>query len=143
MFIGEYNHNVDEKGRVAVPAKFRVELKGGAVIMKGFDKCLFLYTKEEFNQLAPKIANLPFNKTNDRDIARFLLGSAMEVDFDNQGRVTIPEYLRSFANLKKSVVITGLYNRLEIWNEADWQARRDNIEKESNTIAEAMGELSS
>jgi len=141
MFIGEYNHNLDEKGRLAVPVKFRAQLKGGAVALKGFDNCLVVYTKEEFQKLATKVASLPFNKSNDRDLARFLLGSAMEIDFDTQGRATLPEYLRTFANLKKKVIITGLFNRLEVWDEESWNKRRQKLEQESNSIAEALDGL--
>lgn len=141
MFIGEYNHTIDDKGRLAIPAKFRALLRSGAVMTKGLDNCLVVYPKKEWNELAGKIAALPFNKTNDRNIARFILAGAADADFDNQGRVSLPEYLRDFAGLTKKAVIAGLYNRLEIWNEAAWNKYKAANEKQSNQIAEALGEI--
>ncbi len=141
MFIGEYKHNLDNKGRLAVPAKFRAILKGGAVVTRGLDNCLFLYSKKEWTELAKKISSLPINKANDRAFARLMLAGAMDVDFDNQGRIMLPEYLRKFARLKKKVVIAGLYDRLEIWDEAAWNKYKMGTEKKSSAIAEALGEL--
>jgi len=141
MFIGEYNHTIDEKGRIAVPSKFRQLLRGGAVVTRGLDNCLVVYTKKEWGKLADKIASLPFNKANDRSLSRFILAGAMEVDFDGQGRVTLPEYLRDFAKLTKKAVVAGLYNRLEIWNEEAWNTFKSATEKQSNQIAEALGEI--
>jgi MraZ protein len=141
MFIGEYNHTIDDKGRIAVPSKFRQLLRGGAVVTRGLDNCLVVYTKKEWAILAEKIATLPFNKANDRSLSRFILAGAMEVDFDSQGRVTLPEYLRDFAKLSKKAVVAGLYNRLEIWNEQAWNTFKSNTEKQSNQIAEALGEI--
>ena len=141
MFIGEYNHNLDDKGRVAVPAKFRATLKGGAVVTRGLDNCLFLYTKKEWQELAGKLAKLPISKSNTRAFARLMLAGAMDVDFDNQGRIMLPEYLRKFAGLKKNLIIAGLYDRLEIWDEAAWNKYKKGTEKKSTDIAEALGEL--
>lgn len=141
MFIGEYNHAFDDKGRVAIPAKFRQLLRGGAVVTRGLDNCLVIYSKKEWASLAEKIASLPFNKANDRSLARFILAGAMDLDFDAQGRITIPEYLRTFAGLTKKAVIAGLYNRLEIWNESAWEKLKAATEKQSNQIAEALGDI--
>jgi len=141
MFIGEYNHNLDDKGRLAVPAKFRALLKGGAVVTKGLDNCLFLYTKKEWQELAAKLAKLPISQANTRAFARLMLAGAMDVDFDNQGRIMLPEYLRKFAGLKKNLIVAGLYDRLEIWDEAAWNKYKKGTEKKSTAIAEALGEL--
>ena len=141
MFIGEYNHNLDDKGRVAVPAKFRTMLKGGAVVTRGLDNCLFLYSKKEWQELAMKLAKLPISKANTRAFARLMLAGAMDVDFDNQGRIMLPEYLRKFAGFKKNLIIAGLYDRLEIWDEATWNKYKKGTEKKSADIAEALGEL--
>ncbi|MDP2737020.1 MAG: division/cell wall cluster transcriptional repressor MraZ [bacterium] len=141
MFIGEYSHNLDDKGRVAVPAKFRATLKGGAVVTRGLDNCLFLYTKKEWQELAAKLAKLPISKANTRAFARLMLAGAMDVDFDNQGRIMLPEYLRKFAGLKKNLIIAGLYDRLEIWDEAAWNKYKKGTERKSTDIAEALGEL--
>lgn len=141
MFIGEYNHNLDDKGRVAVPAKFRALLRGGAVVTKGLDNCLFLYTKKEWQELAVKLAKLPIGPANTRAFSRLMLAGAMAVDFDNQGRIMLPEYLRKFAGLKKKLVIAGLYSRLEIWDEKAWHKYKQGTEKKSADIAEALGGL--
>mgnify|MGYP000984583083 CR=1 FL=1 len=141
MFIGEYNHTLDDKGRLAIPAKFRAILKKGAVVTKGLDNCLFLYTKEQWEKIAARFAALPISQSKSRAFARHLLAGAMDLEFDNQGRITLPEYLRQFSTLKKKVIIAGLYNHLEIWDEANWQAYKLETEKNSNAIAEELGDL--
>lgn len=141
MFIGEYNHSVDQKGRLAIPAKFRILLKEGAVVAKGLDNCLVIYPKDVWTDLGKKLAKMPINQANSRSFARFMLAGAMEVAFDNQGRVMLPEYLRKFAEIKKSVIIAGLYDRLEVWDEDKWSSYRSKSEENSNEIAEALGEL--
>ncbi len=141
MFIGEYSHNLDDKFRLAIPVKFRRELEEGAVITKGLDNCLFLYTKNEWNKLAEKLATLPFSQANSRAFARHMLSGAFEAEIDKQGRVVIPEYLRSFAGLKKSLIIAGLYNRAEIWDAESWNVYKTKTEKDSNEIAENISDL--
>ena len=141
MFIGEYKHNLDNKGRLAVPAKFRLLLKKGAVATKGLDNCLFLYSKDEWKKKAEKFSNLPIGQSKARAFARHMLAGAMDVKFDSQGRINLPDYLIKFANLKKKVIIAGLYNRLEIWDENIWEKYKQGIDKESGEIAEALGEL--
>ena len=138
MFIGEYSHTIDEKGRLAIPAKFRVEFKNGAVVTKGLDNCLFLYTKDEWEKLATKLASLPISKANTRAFARLMLAGAMDVQLDKQGRVVLPEYLRKYATMKKKTIIAGLYNRLEIWDEQVWDKYKKGTEKQSGDIAEAL-----
>src|SRR3989339_113225 len=107
MFIGEYTHNIDEKGRLQVPAKFRAKLSSGAVITRGLDSCLFLYPKEEWELLAEKIANLPMSNAASRSFARLLLAGAMDVELDKQGRIIVPAFLRKYAEIKKSTVLVG------------------------------------
>ncbi len=141
MFIGEYNHNLDDKGRLAIPAKFRAILKKGAVVTKGLDNCLFLYSKEQFEKIAQKFATLPISQAKARAFSRHMLAGAMDVDFDNQGRITLPEYLRQFSSLKKGVIIAGLYNHLEIWDEGAWRRYKQAAEQNSNSIAEELGDL--
>ncbi|NTU98717.1 division/cell wall cluster transcriptional repressor MraZ [Candidatus Falkowbacteria bacterium] len=141
MFIGEYKHNLDAKGRLAIPAKFRAQLEGGAVVTKGLDNCLVLYPKQEWETLAKKLAALPISKTNSRAFARMILAGAMEVEFDSQGRIVLPAYLRTFATLNKAAVVAGLFDRLEIWDESLWEAYKASTEAKSSDIAEAMGEL--
>lgn len=141
MFIGEYYHSVDDKGRLAVPVKFRKVFAKRAVVTRGLDHCLFLYTQAEWNKLAAKLSNLPIAKANTRAFARLMLAGAMDVDLDGQGRVILPDYLRSYASLGKKAVIAGLYNRLEIWEEKAWAKYKGDTEKSSGDIAEALGEL--
>ncbi len=141
MFIGEYQHTIDVKGRLAVPTKFRKQLAKGAVVTRGLDNCLFLYTKEEWHVLAQKLSQLPISQANSRAFARLMLAGAMDVSVDKQGRILIPDYLRSFASMKKKVVVTGLFNRLEIWDQSAWDKYKSKTESKSTDIAEALGEL--
>jgi MraZ protein len=141
MFIGEYHHALDEKGRVQVPVKFRADLVKGAVVTRGLDNCLFIYTKKEWNVLAEKLAKLPISQANSRAFSRLMLAGAMELDIDRQGRVVLPEYLRHFAGLKKMTVIAGLYNRLEVWDKDAWEKYRNGTERQSGDIAEALAAL--
>jgi len=141
MFIGEYNHNLDEKGRLAIPVKFREELKGGAVVTKGLDGCLFLYSISEWKILAEKLSHLPISQANTRAFARLMLAGAMDVSLDKQGRIMVPDYLRKYVNLSKKVIINGLYNRLEIWDEDAWNEYKKKTEEDSGEIAEQLGEI--
>jgi MraZ protein len=141
MFIGEFTHNLDDKGRLAIPVKFRRDLTKGAVVTRGLDNCLFLYTKSEWEKLAEKLATLPISQANSRAFARLMLAGAMDVDVDKQGRIVLPEYLRQFAGLSKNVIVAGLYSRVEIWDESKWQAYKKQTETNSNEIAEKMAEL--
>jgi MraZ protein len=140
MFIGQYSHTLDDKGRLSVPVKFRDYLSEGLVVTRGLDRSLFLYTKREWGQLAAKLAALPLSKSDTRAFARLMLAGAMEADIDASGRVTIPTYLREYANLKKRVVVTGLFNRLEIWDEENWNEYCAKTEREGNEIAERLGD---
>jgi len=141
MFIGEYKHTIDDKGRLAIPVKFRGDLAKGAVVTRGLDASLFLFPKEEWDKLAEKLAGLPLGKSNSRAFARLMLAGAMDVELDKQGRVVVPEYLRSYANVTKSVVVAGLYNRLELWDADTWDAYKQKTEAEVGDIAEQLGEL--
>jgi len=141
MFIGEYHHNIDQKGRLAIPIKFRNELEKGAVVTRGLDNCLFLYSQKEWEKLASRLSRLPISKSNTRAFSRLMLAGAMDVQMDKLGRIVLPDYLRKYANLKKKVVIAGLYNRLEIWDEIVWEKYKQGTEKTSEDIAEALGEL--
>ena len=141
MFIGEYQHNLDNKGRLAIPAKFRAQFKKGLVVTKGLDNCLFLYSREQFEEIAKKFASLPMSQAKARAFSRHILAGAMDLDFDNQGRITLPEYLRNFSALNKKIIIAGLYNHLEIWDESAWESYKSNSEKNSNLIAEELSDL--
>ncbi len=141
MFIGEFIHNLDEKGRMALPAKFRGKLSGGAVITRGLDHCLFVYGIEEWNKLAEKLIALPLAQANSRAFTRLMLAGAMNVDIDKQGRILIPDYLREYAGLSKEAVVTGLYNRIEVWDSKQWKEYKTITEASSDEIAEKLSEL--
>lgn len=141
MFIGEYHHTVDNKGRLAVPVKFRGDLAKGAVVTRGLDNCLFLLTRAELDKLAQELAAGPLNKAKMRAYARHMLAGAMEATPDKQGRIMIPEHLRRFASITKDVVVAGLYNRIEIWNKTAWETYSKRNEEEINDIAEQLGEV--
>lgn len=141
MFIGEYSHSIDDKGRLAVPAKWRGQLLEGVVVTRGLDGCLFLYSRLEWEVLAQKLAALPISQKQSRAFARLILAGAWDAPVDSQGRIIIPDSLRQFAGLKKHVTVAGLYNRAEIWDEDAWQTYRQRTESDSTAIAESMGAL--
>ena len=141
MFIGEYKYNLDTKNRLAMPSKFRNLFKDGAVITKGLDNCLFVYTTKEWKKLADKLANLPFSQAKSRAFSRMMLAGAMDVKIDKLGRVILPDYLKQFASLNKKVVLAGLYNRLEVWDEKVWNKYQSVTDKDSGDIAEGLVDL--
>jgi MraZ protein len=141
VFLGEYRHKLDDKGRLALPKDFRISLENGAVVTRGLDGCLFVYPKSDWRELAEKIARLPITNANARAFARLMLAGAMEIRFDKQGRVIIPTYLRHYAALKNKVIVAGVYNRLEIWSRGKWARYKKNAEENSSSIAENLAEL--
>ncbi len=141
MLLGEYRHNLDSKGRMAMPAKFRDALVAGAIITRGIDNCLFVFTNADWDALAKKLVALPLAQANARAFARLMLAGATDVALDSQGRILIPDYLRKYAGLKKEIVVAGLYNRIEIWDDAAWQSYKTKTENSSEAIAEKLGEL--
>jgi len=140
-FFGEYNYSIDEKKRLAIPSKFRKILGKEAVITKGLDQCLFVYPAKEWENLAKRLSQLPLSQADARGFARLMLAGAMEVAIDNLGRILIPDYLKDYAKLKKKVVIAGVYNRIEIWDENIWKEYKEKTEKEVGNIAERLKEL--
>jgi MraZ protein len=141
MLLGEFRHNLDIKGRMAIPAKFRDKLEAGAIITRGIDNCLFVFANNEWEILAKKLVALPLAQANSRAFARLMLAGATDVELDNQGRILIPDYLRKYAGLSKSVIVAGLYNRIEVWDEAAWTTYKVKTESSSEEIAEQLGEL--
>ena len=121
MFVGEYSHTIDDKGRLAIPVKMRRDLESGAVVTRGIDNCLFVYTLDEWAKLAEKIAALPLADPKARSFSRLMLAGAMEVLFDKQGRVLLPGYLRDYASLKSEVIVAGVFNRMELWDKKTWE----------------------
>ncbi len=141
MFLGEFTYSIDEKKRLAIPSKFRQTLGKKAVITRGLDACLFVYPWREWEKLASKLNNLPLAQADARGFARLMLAGAMEADLDKLGRILVPDYLKTYASLKKKTVIAGVYNRIEIWDAQQWEAYKTNIEKGIGDMAERLKEL--
>lgn len=141
MLIGQYEHTIDSKKRLALPAKFRGELGEKVVITRGIDNCLIVYTEEEWKGTAEKLSKLPSSQSEARSFARIMLAGAMESSLDKLGRILIPDYLKKYAGLEKNVVICGLTNRLEIWDLNKWDSYKKGVEKEVSNIASKLGDL--
>ncbi len=141
MFIGEYQHTIDEKGRVSVPVKFRAELASGCIVTRGLDGCLWLYPDSEWQKIASNIAELPLTQKDARSFSRFILSGAMEVKIDKNGRINLPKYLADYAGIKSKVVVAGMYNRLELWSEQAWQDFRAKMEENSEEVAENLANI--
>ena len=141
MFLGEYQYSIDDKKRLAIPIKFRQALGKKAVITRGLDSCLFLFPMKDWQVLAGKLSQLPLSQADARGFARMMLAGAMEVSLDNLGRILIPDYLKDYAGLSKKTIIAGLFNRVEIWDEAKWNIYKERTEKEAGDIAERLKEL--
>lgn len=141
MLIGEYIHVIDDKKRLSLPSKFRKELGKKIVITNGLDKCLFVYTKERWEKMAEQLASLSMGQADTRSFNRFLLGGAVETEVDALGRILIPEFQKEFAGLNAKVVIVGVHNRLEIWNDKSWNEYKTRIGSQADVLAEKLGEL--
>ena len=141
MFIGEYFHTIDNKRRLAIPAKFRKDLGKNAVLTRGLDNSLYLYPLAEWKKLAEKLALLPISRSDSRAFVRLMLAGAMDVTLDRLGRILVPDYLKNYAGLDKKAVVAGLYNRIEIWDENKWESYKDQTIKQAENIAEKMNEL--
>ena len=136
MFMGEYNHTVDAKGRLIVPSKFREQLGDEFVVTKGLDGCLFVYENTEWKILEEKLKNLPLTNANARKITRFFLAGATLCEVDKQGRILLPAVLREFAKIEKDAVMVGVGNRIEIWSKESWSSA--NVYDDMDEIAESM-----
>lgn len=120
MFLGEFTHAIDEKGRLTIPAKYRYELEAGAVVTRGYDPCLFIYTAEAFKRITDKAAALTPTDPANRALARFIFSGASEAVPDKQGRILLPEFLREYAGLTGECVVAGMGQYIEVWNKAGW-----------------------
>ena len=136
MFMGEYNHTVDAKGRLIVPSKFREQLGDEFVVTKGLDGCLFVYENTEWKILEEKLKNLPLTNANARKITRFFLAGATLCEVDKQGRILLPAVLRDFAGIDKDAVLVGVGSRIEIWSKDAWN--ESNTYDDMEEIAENM-----
>ena len=141
MFIGEHSHTIDTKGRLSIPAKYRRELAEGVIVTRGLDRCLWLYSQREWASIAGRLAQLPISQKKSRAFARLMLAGAWDAELDAQGRVLVPEYLRTYAGVAKHVVVAGLYNRIEVWDEDGWNKYKQQTEAASEEIAEGMADL--
>ena len=136
MFMGEYNHTVDAKGRLIVPSKFREQLGDEFVVTKGLDGCLFVYENTEWKALEEKLHALPLTNANARKISRFFLAGATTCEVDKQGRILLPAVLRDFAKIEKDAVLVGVGSRIEIWSRDVWN--QSNTYDDMDEIAENM-----
>ena len=139
MFMGEYNHTIDAKGRMIVPSKFREQLGNEFVVTKGLDGCLFVYPNEEWHNIEEKFRNVPLTTKDARKFSRFFFAGAATCELDKQGRILIPPVLREFADLQKDVVSVGVLSRIEIWSKDNWL--ECNSYDDRDEIAEHMADL--
>ena len=141
MLIGEYRHTIDNKKRLAIPAKFRKEIGTRAVLTRGLDSCLFLYPEKVWKEIAQKLGDLPTGQASTRSFVRLMLAGAAEVEVDKLGRVLIPDYLKEAGGLEKRVVLAGVFNRIEIWDGDAWEAYAAQSAQSAQDIAEQLGEI--
>lgn len=141
MLIGEYLHTLDSKKRLSLPAKFRKEIGRKVVITRGLDACLFMFPTKTWSSIAQKLEKLPFGQSDTRGMSRFILAGAVETDVDGAGRILIPDFLKDFADLRSRVVLAGVSDRVEIWNEKIWEEYKRRIEKDADQMAQTLGEL--
>ncbi|MCM3784435.1 division/cell wall cluster transcriptional repressor MraZ [Neobacillus mesonae] len=138
MFMGEFQHSIDDKGRIIIPAKFRDALSPSFVVTRGLDQCLFVYPMNEWSILEQKLKALPLMKSDARAFTRFFFSGATECELDKQGRVNLPPNLRDYAKMDKECVVLGVSNRVEIWSKGIWEQYYSQSEETFNDIAEKL-----
>lgn len=138
MFIGEYNHNLDEKNRLMIPSKFREQLTDTFILTRGLDGCLVIYSFESWTKITSKLNTLPFTKKDTRNFLRFIASNAVDLQFDKQGRIVIPNNLKVHAKLVKECVIIGTLDKIEIWSKEDWDNFNDENKDKFESIAENL-----
>ncbi|AEM79016.1 MraZ protein [Thermoanaerobacter thermohydrosulfuricus] len=141
MLMGQYEHTIDAKGRVIIPAKFREELGDRFVLTKGLDNCLFVYSLDEWKNIEAKLKTLPLTKKDARAFTRFFLAGAVECEIDKQGRILIPANLREHAKIEKDVIFIGVSTRVEIWSKEVWEEYSNNTDVSFEEIAEHLDDL--
>ncbi|MBQ9022375.1 MAG: division/cell wall cluster transcriptional repressor MraZ [Eubacterium sp.] len=142
MFMGQYNHSVDAKGRLIMPVKFREQLGEEFVVTKGLDQCLYVYSNEEWKKIEDNFRERPMTGKDQRKFARFFFAGAVTCETDKQGRILVPSILREFAGIEKDVVLAGVMNRIEIWSAERWSDYAGEYdEEEMDEVAEKMAEL--
>lgn len=138
MFMGEHHHILDGKGRLSIPARFREGLGVRFVATKGLDNCLFVYPMDEWQRIESKLKELPFTRSDARAFVRFFFSGAAECDLDGQGRVLLPEGLRTYARLERDVVIIGVSSRVEIWSKDEWESYQQQADQSYEALAEKV-----
>ena len=141
MLIGEHRHTLDSKKRLSLPAKFRKEIGKKVIVTRGLDNCLFMFAQAPWQKIVGKLESLPVGSAGSRGISRFILSGAAEVEVDKAGRILIPDFLKEFAHLRSKVVVTGVSDRVEIWDEQVWDKYKRAVEKEAVNMAQALGEV--
>ena len=141
MLIGQYNHSIDDKKRLAIPNKFKSVFGKKVVVTRGLDTCVFVYTIKEWGKIAEKLVSGSLGSKDSRDLNRFFLSGATEVEVDGAGRILIPEYLKEFAKLKDKVIFAGLYSRAEIWNEEEWEKKQNDVSSRADEVAGKLQEI--
>lgn len=141
MLIGEYHHTIDDKKRLSLPSKFRKELGKKVVITYGLDTCLFVYPMSQWKVLAEKLAAPSIGQVSARDFTRFMFSGAVETDVDSIGRILIPDFLRSYAGLSANAIVTGVYSRVEIWNEERWATYKGNVQNKADGLAQQLADI--
>ncbi|MCB9805614.1 division/cell wall cluster transcriptional repressor MraZ [Candidatus Nomurabacteria bacterium] len=141
MLIGEYKHTLDDKKRISLPIKFRSQVGKKIIVTHGLDGCLFLYPQSEWKKISEKLGSLGMGAADTRGFNRYMLASAVEIGVDSVGRILIPETLRITSQIKDKVVFTGVYNRVEIWDEKVWEAYKNKVVKSADQMAEKLGEI--
>jgi MraZ protein len=141
MLLGEYNHTLDDKNRVSLPAKTRKILGKKIIITRGLDRCLSVYSTAEWKKVTDGLSALPFNQSDSRAFSRFLVSGAEEIDIDSAGRILIPDFLKQYAQLGNKIIIAGVRNRLELWNEDTWKTYTTDVEQNIETLAEGLNQL--
>jgi len=141
MLIGEYRHTIDDKNRLSLPAKFRKEMGNNVVVTPGLDSCLFVFTAKSWEKLSASLSDSSVLSADRRSLNRYLLGGATEVPVDGGGRMLLSEHLREWGKLRSKVVLIGVRDRVEIWDEALWQSYRDNAAKNAEAVAEKLSSV--
>ncbi len=141
MLIGEYQHTLDTKKRLSIPAKLRKVIGERAILTRGLNNCLVLYPMEQWQKLTEKLGQLPVGQGDTRSFLRLMFSGAVEVEMDQLGRVLVPDFLKTYAGFKQRVTIVGVHDRLEIWDEERWTSYKTEVEKNTDMIAEKLGEL--
>ena len=141
MLLGEYLHTLDPKKRLSLPVKFRKEIGKKVVITRGLDNCLFVYSLKSWESISAKLGELSIGQADQRGFNRFMLSGAVEVDVDSVGRILIPDFLKDFGGLKSRVIVAGVNDRIELWDERTWKDYKKRIEKQADAMAEKLGDL--